>query len=209
MDGDTETAASTNINAISSTPADQYWLAFNGMRKLALVTNTAQSTSIGAALSLAHFITVAKLLGDNGKNADIEKMVFVVDPRTYWAALQLTEVKSKDINSQATIESGILTRVYGFNLYRSAFICWPAKSGVYSNLSNTSGKIDIVTHSNNTKGQILAFRPDQWKVWMRYMMKQTVDYIARSDSWEITTIARMGFSSRDTKAAAIGYNITV
>jgi hypothetical protein len=41
------------------------------------------------------------------------------------------------------------------------------------------------------------------------MMKQTVTYFPRADSWEFTTLARMGFSYRDTYAGAIGYNITV
>lgn len=210
IDGDTTVANNTNINYIVGTPpTNKYYLAFDGIRKLALVTNSAQSTSIGGALAIANFITVAQLLGDNGKNADLEKTVMLVDPATYWKALQLTEVKTKDVNSQATVESGILTRVYGYNLYRNAFIAWEANSGSYSNKTNAAGKVDYATQSNNTKGQIIAFRPDQWKVWLRYMMKQEITRHPRSDSWEIVTTARMGFNYRDTSAAAIGYNITV
>ena len=46
IDGDTDTSATTNINCIGGTPTgNEAYLLMNGFRKLALVTNTANSRS--------------------------------------------------------------------------------------------------------------------------------------------------------------------
>ena len=69
FDGDTDLTATTNINDIAGTPAGtEYWTAFNGMRKSALITTTANSRD-GGAITTADFIETIKLMGAAGKNA--------------------------------------------------------------------------------------------------------------------------------------------
>lgn len=54
LNGDTATAANTNINLIDDTPTgSERYLAFDGLRKLPLVTNTALKVSMGGAPTLA------------------------------------------------------------------------------------------------------------------------------------------------------------
>lgn len=205
LDGDTEAGATANINDIAGTPAaTDYFLGFDGPRKLALVTNTANSRDAGV-LTSEDFLETAKLMGVNGRNAiDKTKVKFVIDNATHYKALQLADVKTRDVNSAATVENGNLTRVYGYDLLVSGHMC---KAG--SGLSNTAGKIDVDTASNNTKGQILAIRPDQWRFGYRRNMTMETTRVPAADATEIVALMRYSFNYRDTEAAAISYNVTV
>lgn len=205
LDGDTETGATANINDIAGTPAStDYFLSFDGPRKLALVTNTANSRDAGV-LSSEDFLETAKLMGVNGRNAiDKTKVKFIIDNSTHYKALQLADVKTRDVNSAATVESGNLVRVYGYDVHVSGHMC---KAG--SGLSDTAGKIDVDTTSNNTKGQILAIRPDQWRFGYRRNMTLESTRVPAADATEIVALMRYSFNYRDTEAAAISYNVTV
>jgi len=205
LDGDTETGATTNINDIAGTPAStDYFLAFDGPRKLALVTNTANSRDAGV-LTAEDFLETAKLMGTNGRNAiDKSKVKFIIDNSTHYKSLTLPEVKTRDVNSAATVENGNLTRIYGYDIHVSGHMC---KAG--SGLSNTAGKIDVDTASNNSKGQILAIRPDQWRLGYRRRMTMETTRVPAADATEIVVMMRAAFDSRDNEAAAISYNVTV
>lgn len=205
LDGDTETGATANINDIAGTPSStDYFLCHNGPRKLALVTNTANSRD-GGVLATEDFLATAQLMGTNGRNAiDKTKVKFVIDNATHYKALQLADVKTRDVNSAATVESGNLIRVYGYDVLVSGHMC-KASGG----LSNTSGKIDVDTTSNNTKGQILAIRPDQWRFGFRRAMTLETTRVPAADATEIVAMMRFSYNYRDNEAAAISYNITV
>jgi hypothetical protein len=90
IDGDTVTTATTNINDIGGTPAGtEAFLVFNGFRKLALVTNTANSRSAGT-LAIEDYLETLKLMGMAGKNAaDRNAVSFVTDMHTYWKSFEL------------------------------------------------------------------------------------------------------------------------
>lgn len=205
LDGDTEAGATANINDIAGTPAStDYFLCFDGPRKLALVTNTANSRDAGV-LTTEDFLETAKLMGTNGRNAiDKTKVKFIIDNSTHYKALQLADVKTRDVNSAATVESGNLIRVYGYDVMVSGHMC---KAG--SGLSNTAGKIDVDTLGNNTKGQILAIRPDQWRFGYRRNMTLESTRVPAADATEIVAMMRFSYNYRDTEAAAISYNVTV
>ena len=206
IDGDTAAGATTNINDIAGTPGGTEWfMTVNGLRKLALVTNTANSRDAGAFTS-ADFLETIKLMGSAGRNAlDQNKVGFIIDPSTHWAALQLSDVKSRDIFSGATIENGYLRRVYGYNVEVSAHMCKAGGTG----LSNAAGKVDVDTLGNNTKGQILAVRWDQWRMGYRRRMTIETTRVPAADSTEIVALMRFGLMYRDTEASAISYNLTV
>ncbi len=204
IDGDTETASSTNINSIGGAiSATATYMLVNGFRKLALVTNTANSRS-GGALGDDDFLETVKLMGTVGINADISKCQFILDYPTYWKALQLANVKTKDVWNNATLESGQLRGIWGYPLKPSAFMHY--KSAV--RMANTAGKVDQTVVANNVCGSILAVRWDQWRLkWKRRMTLET-DRWPESDTNQIVAMVRWGLGYRDTEAAAVTYGIT-
>lgn len=206
INADSETGATANINDIAGTPAATDWfLGGNGFRKLALVTNTANSRS-GTTLAVEDYLETLKLMGTAGlAAADISKVMFVVDPNTYFKTQELTEVKSRDYGNAVVVENGFVTRLYGIPLLPS----WQFHKGATTLKANAAGKVDLDTQGNNTTGSILCVRPDQWKLGYKRRMTMEVTRFANSDSWEIVALARFGIAYRDTEASAISYNITV
>ena len=207
INGDTEAGATTNINDIGGTPAGNEWFMLaNGFRKLALVTNTANARSAAGALSIEDYLETMKLMGTAGLGAsDLSKLMFIVDPNVHFANMTLPEVKTRDVFSGATIENGFLTRVYGVPVMPS----WQFHKGATGLKANTAGKVDLDTQGNNTRGAILAVRPDQWKLGYKRRMTIELTRFANSDTWEIVALARFGLAYRDTEAAAISYNVGV
>lgn len=207
IDGDTETSANKNINDIAGTPtATDPFLLFDGFRKLALVTNTANSRSASGSFTIEDFKNTLKLLGTAGlAGADPNMVAFILDYNTMYAAMDLPEVKTRDVFSPATIEEGFLSRVYrvrvlnAFQMHR-----YSADRKV-----NTAGKVDQDTAANNTTGSILAVRFDQWKQAFKRRMTLETTRIANADSWEIVALLRWGMTYRDSEASAITYNVAV
>lgn len=206
IDGDTETTDSTNINNIGGAEvAGGHYLIFDGFRKSCLVTTTANSRA-GGALTVDDFLETLKLMGGAGINAlDNTKVSFVIDPNVNWKALALPEVLTHDVFSGATIESGKLARIFGYNVDVSGSMHF--MSSVRK--ADSAGKVNTTTATNNTYGAILAVRWDQWKLgWMRHMKLETTRFAA-SDSTEIVAMMRVGLKQRDTEASAITYGVTV
>jgi len=206
IDGDTETSATTNINDIGGTPGGtEAYMVANGLRKLALVTNTDNSRDAGSH-DVADYLETLKLMGAAGMNAlDITKCAFIIGPQEYYSLMKEEEVKTQDVFSKATIENGNISALWGRKLIVSANMCRESDD----RLSNSAGKVDDTTTTNNTKGSILAVRWDQWKFgWKRRMTLETVR-IPRSDVTEIVALMRFGLVYRDTDASAISYNVTV
>jgi hypothetical protein len=207
IDGDVETSASKNINAIDTTPsATDYYLTFDGFRKLPLITTTANSLSAGGSLSIDDFLSVLKLMGTAGiAGADPSKVSFIVDGNTYYAMAKLPEVKTRDVNSAATVENGFVQSVWNVGVIPS----WQMHKISAKRMANTAGKIDADTDSNNTTGSVVAVRWDQWKLVYKRRMTMEVTRIANADSWEIVALTRLGLGYRDAEASAILYNVGV
>jgi phage head maturation protease len=205
IDGDTETGATTNINTIAGTPSgSEYYLLTDGFRKLALVTNTANSRDAGT-LTSSDFLETIKLMGVGGSNADLARTAFIMPWAVHWKALELADVKTRDVFSGATIENGRLTSIYGYPIYVSHHMHKPQ----VSRLTNTAGKIDLNTAGNNTKSALLAVRFDQWMMGWRRRMTLETTRIPAADVTEIVALMRWGMINRDNEATAISYNITV
>ena len=208
FDGDDNLSGSTNVNDIAGTPAaTEYFTAYDGMRVSALVTTSANSRD-GGTITTADFLETVKLMGPGGKNAlDRSKVEFYVTTGVHYKTLELTDVKSRDVFSGATIESGQLTGIYGYKINTTTNLCAPDPNG--EGLSNTDGKIDQDTAANNTKGTILAVRPDQWRIGYRKDITLETTRIARADAYELVGLMRAGLIQRDTEACAVSYNLTV
>ena len=207
IDGDVEISASKNINAIDTTPAaTDYFLAFDGFRKLPLITTTANSRSAGGSLTIDDFLATMQLMGTAGlAGTDPTKVGFIVDGNTYYAMSRLAEVKTKDVNTAATVENGFVSRVYGVNVLAS----WQMHRASAKRMANNAGKIDADTDANNTLGAIVCVRWDQWKQAYKRRMTIETTRIANADSWEIVALARLGLAYRDGEASAITYNVGV
>jgi hypothetical protein len=178
----------------------------DGFRKLALVTNTANSRSAGGTLSIEDFKNTLKLMGVAGlAGADPTKVAFIVDYNVMWAMLDLPELKTRDVSSFATIENGFVTRVYRTDVLY-AFQMHRAQA---ARKAQTDGKIDLDTDGDNTTGSILSVRFDQWKQAFKRRMTLETTRIANADSWEIVALVRWGLAYRDNEASAISYNVGI
>jgi len=206
IDGDTETTDSTNINNIGGAEVTGgHYLAFNGFRKSCLVTTTANSRA-GGALTVEDFLETMKLMGSAGINGlDTSKCAFIVDPNTYYKALALPEVLTRDVFASPTLEGGKLTGLWGYPLMVSGSMHFMSSA----RKANSAGKVNTTDTTANLYGAILAVRWDQWKLgWRRRITMETTRF-ANSDSNEIVAMLRVGLKQRDTEASAITYGVTV
>jgi len=205
INGDTATAASTNINAIDGTPdsansltRDAY-LAFNGILKSALVTSTTYSRDAGADLLIDDYIELQTLLGvDFDGNED--KMLFLMDFETKQATRRLPELKTRDVAGEdATIFTGKLPELFGVALLSSS------KMGK----ANTAGKVAVTTPANNTRGRIALIYAPYWAV----VFKRALTYETSRDPWsEADTVfasVRFEIVRRNAAAVAVSYNVAV
>lgn len=209
IDGDTTLTANTNINAIGAAqvpPAGAVYTLFDGFRKLALVTNTANSRSASGAIADTDFLETLKLMGTAGLNgADANKTSFVIDGNVQWKILTLASVKTRDLFQNATLENGFLRAIWGYTVNTSYFMHYKQAA----RKANAAGKIDTATDANNTLGSILAVRWDQWA--FGYGRRMTMELVRRaeSDSYDVVALMRVGLQYRDTEASAISYNVLV
>lgn len=203
IDGDT--ATSSNINDIGGTTysgaATSLFLHTNGFRKVGI----ANGRSAAGAFSVEDFLATAKLLGVNGIGmSDPSQIAFIVDPNTWFAAAQLPEAKDRN-QTILNVSGGFVQNAYTVPVIAS----WQMHYRQASRKANTAGKVDLDTAGNNLYGAILAVRFDQWKLgYKRRMTMETTRY-AKSDSWEITALARWGLIYRDAYAAAVTYYVGV
>jgi hypothetical protein len=206
IDGDSATAATTNINDIANAGtqgATVLFTSFDGFRKLALVTNTANSRDCGATLDDTDFLETARLMGVAGLlGADVMKALFLIDANTRWRILTIAAVKTRDVFLNATIENGELTGIYGYKV-RTSYQMHRASA---KRMANTAGKIHG-TDTNNTTGAILCVRPDQWKLARKRRVTFETTRYANADATEIVVTMSAGLKARDNESTAITYNV--
>jgi hypothetical protein len=201
--GDVTLTANSNINLIDGTPASAptrpAYTLLDGWAHLPLVVNTANARDAGATLDEDDYLLLLPLLGPEGKYAtDLDRVMFVVDNSTYFASLRIAALKTHDVFTNATIENGVLTRIWGIEVLRSAQL----------GKANTNGMISG-TGSNNTKGRILLVRPDQWVSRWKRRLQTDVTYFAYQDVTQVVAHMRWGIAYRDNEAAALSYNVAV
>lgn len=198
LNGDTTATASTNINLIDGTPAaSAYYLQSNGLRKLPLVTTTAMSRD-GGALDVEDYRALIALM-PAAIQERMDGMVFIVDPYTHTASLNLPEVKADGSGINGTVVSGLVSKMFGVDVIRSGFL--PK--------TNTAGKVSA-TPGNNTKGTILLVYAPYWIMGRKRDVLIETQYDALAQARTIVASARVGFAYYSaTGSAAASYNITV
>uniref|UniRef100_A0A6M3IH65 Putative capsid protein n=1 Tax=viral metagenome TaxID=1070528 RepID=A0A6M3IH65_9ZZZZ len=199
LNGDTETGGTGNINNDDGAPTStKHYLAFNGLRKLPLVTNTDNASDIAAAWTASKFLTLLKLMGVWGVPGNPADVVFIMSMSDYLCCVDLDEVATMDkIGPRATILTGQLGEAYGHPVVVSEAMA----------LTETDGKVN--TAGGGTKGQILAVNRGGWLGGTRREGKIEFERIPATDQSRLVFSTRLAFTNFSTDVSAVGYDITV
>ncbi|NLX08332.1 MAG: phage major capsid protein [Chloroflexi bacterium] len=197
LNGDTETGATGNINSDDAAPAATVkYLAFDGLRKLPLVTHSANTLDANGAPSVA-LLRAARFLMEARYALRPKDCAWIVDGSTYAKLLSLAEVATVDkFGPYATVLTGEIAKVDGVPILVSAEMP----------LTQADGKADA---SANTKGQaVCVYRPG-WVVGYRRRIAATMDYLPYYDAYQMVATVRLAFARLDDSVASTLYNITV
>lgn len=198
LNGDIESGATGNINKSHAAPAatDRY-LAFDGLRKLPLVTNTANGVSAGGVAPTLALLRQARFTLLPRYAARPSDLAWIVDSATYARLLALAEYVTVDKGGPAaTAITGQIGLLDGSPVLVSAEMP----------LATTTGKVGA---SGNTTGTaVCVYRPG-WTVGYRRRIAVNVDYLPYTDSYQLTATVRLAFTRFDTEVASALYNISV
>jgi HK97 family phage major capsid protein len=198
LNGDTETGATGNINSDNGAPASTArYLAFNGLRKLPLVTNTgnrADASNVAPSLTLlrqARFLMAAKY------SARPTDLAWIVDGGTYAKFLAMSEFLTMDkAGPMATAITGQIGFVDGAPVLVSAEMP----------LTEADGKVGTGTNDRGTA--VCVYRPG-WYVGYRRRIAVSVDYLPYYDSYQLTATVRLAFANFDTDVSSALFNLAV
>ena len=196
-----DTAASGNINSNGSTPnANSRSKAFNGLRKLALVSNSAGRVNANGGPTLALLRSVRFKLAARYA-ARPSELAWIVDGGSYAKLLGLSEFLTMEkAGPLATARSGQIGIMDGAPVIVSAEL--PLSDGA-------AGKVNGTSATSNTKGTALCVARPGWFVGYRRRIAVSLDYLPYYDSYQLTATVRLAFVSFDTDVAAALTNITV
>lgn len=197
LNGD-ETTGAGNINDMGADLDDSArFRAFDGLRHLPLVTNTALKHDFNGAPTLEKLRTVRFKLPVT-RAARTTDLAWVVDGNTYAKLLGLAEFLTMDkAGAQATAMTGQLGFIDGIPVLASAEM----------GLTGADGTFEV--GGTNTKGTaFLIYRPG-WLVGTRRRIAVSVDYLPYYDAYQMTATVRLAFGAYDDSVAALGFNITV
>lgn len=199
LNGDTTASASGNINLDDAQPpATARYLAFDGLRKLPLVTTTANRADAGGTVDLAK-LRAARFKMPGRYSARPSDLSWIVDGGTYAKLLGLEQFLTMDkAGPHATALTGQIGLMDGAPVVVSAEMP----------LTEADGKVSA-TPGNNTKGTALCVYRPGWVVGYRRRIAVSVDHLPYYDSYQLTATVRLAFASYDAAAASALYNITV
>lgn len=214
LNGDTTNSATGNINSDDEDPADtKHFLAFDGMRHVGLVDNTANSKSLGAEIALPDLMAARGRMVDRtyfhdwGHPTSSDDLIHVCDPVTADAIASLDPILNARIyNGGKDLLSGQVSAILGY----------PVISSVAMPQTEADGKASFDTPANNTKGQLLTFNRRGFVVGWRRRIKLETERIPATDQTRIVASLRLGFgrftptgSASGIEAADVIYNITL
>jgi hypothetical protein len=194
LNADSAAGASANVMLGDGTPAaDSYYLSDgqNGARRLYLVDNTGQSTSINTTLTDAHVLAA---LGRMGKYAaDPKRIIMVADAKSYLNGLMgIPQVRTMEkYGPAATVIAGELAQYGGV----------PVIISEQMPLALVGGKVSA-TAGNNTFGQIAFLNRDMWRVGFRRELLVEMDRDIKKRQFIMVVSFRMALASRGTRATS-------
>lgn len=202
INGDTTITLNNNLNLYDGTPGTgasrPAYLATNGILKLPIITTTSLSYDANNTHTEDTYLSVLKKLPDN-VNGDVNNVVFIIGVQEHFAAINIPAFKTRDVNSQATVENGVLTRVYGRKVLMSGQM----------GLAYSTGKISA-TAGNNTYGRIIAAVPRYWAVVNKRDVRFKLSEDPYNDAQLLRVSFRMGATYRSaTSAAAAAFEVAV
>lgn len=204
INGDTVTSATTNLNLIDGTPGTgasrPAYLATDGFIKSPIITTTSMSYDAGNTMSEDVFLEVIKKFPAALQANKQQRLRFILGVAEETAALNIPAVKTRDINTQATIENGSLVKMWGVPVLVSGQM---AKA-------NSAGKIAGTNPTTtNIYGRVLAIAPQYWAVAFSRDVRFKVSEDPYSDSQLMRVSLRMGAQYRATNAAACAFEVAV
>lgn len=198
LNGDTVTTATGNINSDHTTPsATAPYLAFDGVRKLPLVTTTAQRVDMGNIAPALAKLRETRFKLPTRYAARPSDLAWVVDGGTYARLLSLSEFLTMDkAGPHATAQTGQIGFIDGIPVLVSGELP----------LTEADGKVGGGTNDRGTA--VCVYRPG-WFVGYRRRMAVNVDYLPYYDSYQLTATVRLGFNRFDASVASALYNIAL
>lgn len=198
LNGDSDATASTNINLIDGTPAaTAKYLVFNGLRKLPLVTNTANAVDAGATSVTLTAIRATRFKLAAAYALRPDNLRLVCGAETYATLLRMPEFLTMDkAGVNATAQTGQVGFVDGIPVIVSSEFA----------LANAAGKIPA---AGGTLGSLVIYAPYAWKAGYRRRVKLSLEYISYYDAWVMTANTRIALNRIDTDCSAILYNLAV
>ena len=156
VNGDTETAASTNINLIDDTPGTgmqtPVYIAFNGIRQNALIANTGQGTdNAGVALAAVDYERV-RAIWPLRIRRNKQNILLMIDEGVETQTRRLAEAFTVGVaGNNATFFSGDLSVLVGYDVYASGF------------LAKTDGNGKLVAAGGGAQGGIWGIYSPYWQ----------------------------------------------
>ena len=198
LNGDTTTAATGNVNKDNAAPAatDRYQ-AFDGLRKLGLVTNTANRVDAANAAPTLALLRSARFKLDPRASVRPADLAWIVDAGTYAKLLAMSEFLTMDkAGPHATALTGQIGLMDGSPVLVSAEMP----------LTEADGKVGAGPNDRGTA--LVVYRPG-WYVGYRRRIAVNVDYLPYYDSYQLTATVRLALAPFDTDAAAVLFNLAV
>ncbi len=200
LNGDTATSGNINKNGGTPGSTDRY-MAFNGLRKLALVTNAdtpANRVDASAAMTLA-LLRQTRFTMAAQYSARPNDLAWIVDSSAYAKLLGLSEFLTMEkAGALATAQTGQIGFADGAPVIVSSEMALS---------DGANGKVNFTTPANNTKGTALCVYRPGWFVGYRRKIAVSVDYLPYYDSYQLTATVRLALINFDTDVAAALYNV--
>lgn len=201
LKGDTEAGATGNINSDDAAPGgtEDYLLGFDGLIKYALVTNSGQSSDLGA-LAVADFGTLMGLLQKYA--VDFERLAWISGWYTYLFAVTMSDFRTVDkLGAKATLLTGQVGAVYNI-----PYIC----SGEMEKVDDDGKYTTTSPSSNDTDGRLLLVHRDMWRVGVRKPFRIATERSEAKGQTSLVGTMRIALNSYDAAGVhtAIGYNVT-
>ncbi|MBA3870376.1 MAG: phage major capsid protein, partial [Anaerolineae bacterium] len=200
LNGDTATSANINKNGGTPGATDRY-MAFNGLRKLALLTNAdtpPNRVDATAAMTLA-LLRQTRFTMAAQYSARPNDLAWIVDGGTYAKLLGLSEFLTMEkAGALATAQTGQIGFADGAPVIVSSEMAMS---------DGANGKVNFTTPANNTKGTALCVYRPGWFVGYRRKIAVSVDYLPYYDSYQLTATVRLALINFDTDVAAALYDI--
>jgi HK97 family phage major capsid protein len=198
LNGDTTGAATGNINSDNGAPAaTERYMAFNGLRKLPLITNSANAQDAANVAPTLALLRAARFKMDTRYAARPSDLAWIVDGGTYAKFLAMSEFLTMDkAGPLATAQTGQIGFIDGAPVLVSAELP----------LTESDGKVGTGTNDRGTA--LCVYRPG-WFVGYRRRIAVSVDYLPYYDSYQLTATVRLALANFDTEVASVLFNIAV